>query len=684
MFRDKMTDQQAKYALRKKKNGGGAASFLIGTVVVGGLMLGGTINASANDATATTDGSATKESTTGEPANSGNEVTLTQAAPKESTAENTATGTPVESNSGSTATSQSTATPQSTAATLMAEAATKDHLANNKISISNVRVNKSEVVESQGLDITFSFDWTGQGLEKGDMLVTPLTDGFTSITRQVETPFGANGQQMGIMVLDYDAKQIVTKFTADMDPNKIYSGTINIATFVDRDYFKNVKNSVDLPVTLADGKTAQVKFDVIFDALQQNPDLEILSLYAKESKDNADQSTDIKWADVVNKAQNEMTDAIIYLSPDHITGVDPQYDTPKNRQTAWTTLGIEYNENQTYVIDPATIKVYKATVYDSMGYAKQQELKEGSDYKITHSELNPHDYTVELLGDYATTKDQFVIEYGGNVKNSVGDRTQVNHTTSDSLVAYYTGRVLYGQGMDKYYAGPLNMTWVTADITVNNSSIDGVTDEDLTGSVTVVHIDASTGNILKKEAYVVGADGTLLKNAKQGTPYATEPEDFPGFKYTTMGYNSDPKSGEVKQGLQRVIYLYMPEATKTGSVDVTYIAEDGTVLEKTSDVVKDGELGSDYTTTEKEFDGYHFVRMGEFSADATGQVAEGTKHVVYVYAKNPEKPVEKKGSVDVKYITKDGQVLEDVSSVKDNAPVGEDYTTEEKSFDGYH
>ncbi|WP_179130471.1 MucBP domain-containing protein, partial [Ligilactobacillus salivarius] len=70
--------------------------------------------------------------------------------------------------------------------------------------------------------------------------------------------------------------------------------------------------------------------------------------------------------------------------------------------------------------------------------------------------------------------------------------------------------------------------------------------------------------------------------------------------------------------------------------------------------------------------------------DATGQVEEGTKHVVYVYAKNPEAPVEKKGNVDVKYITKDGKVLEDVTSVKDNAPVGEDYTTEEKTFDGYH
>ena len=154
-----------------------------------------------------------------------------------------------------------------------------------------------------------------------------------------------------------------------------------------------------------------------------------------------------------------------------------------------------------------------------------------------------------------------------------------------------------------------------------------------------------------------------------------------------MDKTSDPATGVVAEGDKHVIYVYEKDVTpevKHGNVDVTYVAEDGTVLEATSDVVKDGEIGSDYTTTEKEFDGYHFVRMGEFSADATGQVAEGTKHVVYVYAKNPEKPVEKKGSVDVKYITKDGQVLEDVSSVKDNAPVGEDYTTEEKSFDGYH
>ena len=145
-----------------------------------------------------------------------------------------------------------------------------------------------------------------------------------------------------------------------------------------------------------------------------------------------------------------------------------------------------------------------------------------------------------------------------------------------------------------------------------------------------------------------------------------------------MGYNSDPATGEVKQGLQRVIYLYVPTEAKKGNVDVTYVAEDGTVLEKTSDVVKDGEIGSNYTTTQKTFNGYKFKRMGEFSADATGQVEEGTKHVVYVYAKT--------GNVDVKYVDTEGKELPggELTPVKTDEEVGTEYGTTQKSFDGYH
>ena len=75
----------------------------------------------------------------------------------------------------------------------------------------------------------------------------------------------------------------------------------------------------------------------------------------------------------------------------------------------------------------------------------------------------------------------------------------------------------------------------------------------------------------------------------------------------------------------------------------------GVGVSGTSDVVKDGEIGSSYETKQQSFDGYTFKRMGEFSADATGKVEEGTKHVVYIYAKNPETPEVKKGFKNIRF-----------------------------------
>ncbi|MBM6974189.1 MucBP domain-containing protein, partial [Lactobacillus gallinarum] len=80
-------------------------------------------------------------------------------------------------------------------------------------------------------------------------------------------------------------------------------------------------------------------------------------------------------------------------------------------------------------------------------------------------------------------------------------------------------------------------------------------------------------------------------------------------------------------------------------------------------VKENAPVGENYITEEKSFDGYHFVGMDKTSDPATGVVAEGTKHVIYVYEKDVT-PEVKKGSVDVKYVTKDGKVLEDTSVVK--------------------
>ena len=860
MFRDK-SNKDLKFAIRKKKNGGGAASFIIGSVVLGGLMVSGITNASADTTTTPDSTSASTTSAASSSATDKNEVTLNStatpatASSEETSAAETTTAAPAsevtpDSSVATTATdtSASSATVTSeeapveegkvvvkyvdesgnqvgmpkllvgnvgegydtTAVELPAgyalagstsienatgtytkdpitvtytvkkisntEAATQaldrvaavsaDQLATNKVSISNVHFNKSVVKESQGLDIDYAYDWTGKGLVKGDTLVSEMPAAFTSITKLVETPFYSGNDEIGVLVLDYTNHKIYTRFTGEMDPNKIYNGSISIATFVDRNHFKEVENDEMVQLQMPDGTTVERPLHVTFDAAVNSPQLTLVSVYANESKDNPDKSMDVKWATTINKAGIDLNEAVVYLSPDTVLGINPEFTkTGYDREghvigdpsSSYKAINPEYDGNALYKINKDSIEVYEANIHDSMGYEVTKKLVAGTDYKLVETSSSPNAYVIEFIGDYVKTNKSFVITYGGRVADSSGDRAAINQAVTDSLLAYYEGP--YNKYTDKY-AGPFNASWSEAAITVNNSSVEGGA-QDITGSVTVVHIDASTGKVLKTEDYAKTTDGQVAHDAKQGTGYVTAPEEFAGYKYTTLGYQSAPAEGIVKQGIQRVVYLYVPAdkkgsvdvvhkttdgqiladvkpvvtdvnvgtaydtekgnfngyhfvgmaedsaaadgvvsegikhviylyekdvtpEVKKGNVDVTYVAEDGTILEATSDVVKDGEIGSNYETTQKNFDGYHFVRMGEFSADATGNVEEGTKHVVYVYAKNPETPVEKKGSVDVKYITKDGEVLEDVASVKDNAPVGEDYTTEEKIFDGYH
>ncbi|MGK4184543.1 MucBP domain-containing protein, partial [Ligilactobacillus salivarius] len=723
-------NRQLKYSIRKKKNGGGAASFIVGSVIFGGLMIGNAINANADEVTtpSTSGNAAVNSNKINENKDiSGKEVTLSKLNTVETTANQkedpsavrsdnvVSTPTMNQNKSGSTENSENSVDPTNEKQTANETTGTKSsdtdvkndnltqspanarklattaatvpesQLANNKITISNFKVNKHVIRESEGLDINFSFDWSGQGLVKGDTLVVPLSDAFTSITRQVPTPFGANGQQVGTMVLDYDAKKIYTTFTADMDPNKIYNGTINVGTFVNRNYFINKDNRNIVELDLPNGQKETVDLQVIFDVKDKAPDLGIITVQADKNTDNPDGSTNITWDAIVNSDKVQMSDAAIYVTPDVIKDINPQFQDPGNNYSGWTDMNFKYDSNSTYSLNEDSFRVYQANVYASMGYAKEKELVKGQDYEIHKSnpDVMPHAYAIYLIGKYATTSSPIVVEYSGTVPAKNGEGAAVNQATTDAFVAYNKGTIVVQNDLGTRYSGPFTANWAHGKINVNDSSVTG-SSQSILGSVSVVHIDATTGKLLKPEAYVE-KDGTPLHNVEQGTEYKTTPETFTGYKFTTMGYDSAPAKGTVKEGHQRVIYLYVPETptpeVKKGNVDVTYLAEDGTVLEATSDVVKDGEIGSSYETKQQSFDGYTFKRMGEFSADATGKVEEGTKHVVYVYTKNTEK---KKGSVDVKYITTDGKVLEDVTSVKDNAPVGEDYTTEEKGFTGYH
>ncbi|WP_187230020.1 MucBP domain-containing protein, partial [Ligilactobacillus salivarius] len=694
-------NRKLKYSIRKKKNGGGAASFIVGSVVLGGLMLGGatTVNAdevtqSPTDTSAKSSGStdisgtevalsspsngkpaastaATTESTADATTSAKNETQPTTSATSESTPE--ATTTPVitagdatsEGNTDTSATTNNAATAQPTAA----EVEKKGTLANDKIKVSNIRFNKSVVRESEGLDLTVSFDWTGTDLKKGDFFEVPMSAGFDSMNKVVTTSFGNSANpNMGILVLDYNQRKIFAEFTQDIDPNKIYSGTINVGTFVNRDYYKNYVNETTIKIPKVDGSVEEIPLTVIFDETQKYPQLQIVSVSGEKIEYKSDGSSDVTWATIVNAGKQLMTDLDIYLSADDIVKGDNIPDFVDNdSHKDYDNLNIEYNETNFYKTDRSTIKVYEANVYPSTGFEKGKQLVEGTDYEIIESPSTVDNKNTVLVRMLRNIRTPLVVEWGGNIPNTNNDST-VDKVYASSFIAYHNSP--YNE-VTESYTDRLQTMFAVADTTTNDSSVTGVTEENYKGSVTVMHIDGSTGNLLEKESYV-------KENAPIGESYTTSPKDFTGYKYVYMGTNSAPATGQVEANVQTVIYVYMPTEEKKGNVDVTYVAEDGTTLEATSDVVKDGKVGSTYETTEKTFDGYKFKRMGKFSADATGQVEEGTKHVVYVYAKT--------GNVDVKYVDTEGNVLPggEVTPVKTNEEVGTEYGTSQKTFDGYH
>lgn len=206
--------------------------------------------------------------------------------------------------------------------------------------------------------------------------------------------------------------------------------------------------------------------------------------------------------------------------------------------------------------------------------------------------------------------------------------------------------------------------------------------EQKTGSVQVMHI-TTDGKILAGPTPVKDATDVAV-----GTDYTTSPETFEGYTVTTkLGDGSAHERGQVKEGTQTVIYVYEPNSpvepeTKTGSVDVVYMTEDGRIIEGPSDVVKDVDVDTDYTAEQKDFtdQGYEFVGLGDGSALASGKVVEGVQHVVYIYRDKTEPEAPKTGNVDVEYVAIDGTVLEETTDVKTNETVGTEYETTEKDF----
>ncbi|MCO8221212.1 MucBP domain-containing protein, partial [Streptococcus suis] len=193
--------------------------------------------------------------------------------------------------------------------------------------------------------------------------------------------------------------------------------------------------------------------------------------------------------------------------------------------------------------------------------------------------------------------------------------------------------------------------------------------EKKTGSVLVRHI-TDKGEVL--------ADTTdVVRDGEVGSTYETSVGNFEGYTFVKVDEKGATPTGEVEEGEKTVVYIYTKVETpvaKTGSVLVRHITDKGEVLADTTDVVRDGEVGSTYETSVGNFEGYTFVKVDEKGATPTGEVEEGEKTVVYIYTK-VETPVVKTGSVVARYVIEgtEDEIADDKSVKPTDTPVDEPY-----------
>ena len=116
------------------------------------------------------------------------------------------------------------------------------------------------------------------------------------------------------------------------------------------------------------------------------------------------------------------------------------------------------------------------------------------------------------------------------------------------------------------------------------------------------------------------------------------------------------------------------EEKKHRDVIVKYITEDGEELSRETD---NGLVGETFHFEEKTFEGYEVVSRPD-SLD--GEYIEGTIELVFVL--RPVEPEIVEGTIIVKFVDKNGNVLRQQVVSKDL--VGEDYYLEAPEIDGYH
>ena len=222
-----------------------------------------------------------------------------------------------------------------------------------------------------------------------------------------------------------------------------------------------------------------------------------------------------------------------------------------------------------------------------------------------------------------------------------------SYTTEQKIIAGYTYKEVQGKSTGTFTEEEQTVTYV-----YTKNPVAG-------GTVTARYVDGS-GNPITENAVFIG---------NVGESYTTEQKIIAGYTYKEVQGKS---TGTFTEEEQTVTYVYTKNPVAGGTVTARYVDESGNPI--IENVVFTGNVGENYATEQKIIADYTYK---EVQGNPTGTFTESEQTITYVYTKIPTVG----STVTAKYVDENGNSILDSMIYTGN--VGESYTTEQISIDGY-
>ena len=283
--------------------------------------------------------------------------------------------------------------------------------------------------------------------------------------------------------------------------------------------------------------------------------------------------------------------------------------------------------------------------------------------------------------------------------------------TADVTVKYYVVTGMNSDGTPNVKAvdgGATKTATVGSTYTVSEATLDGYTfltsNKDLSGTVSetaadneidlfyventalnVSYQDENGNTLAADQDFEQGADGTFTQAGGTYSVAAPTLTATDGTTYEYVGYKigdgavqtGNVAAGTLASGVNQVTFVYKAVTTPvedTADLTINYVDADGNKI-KDSDVTS-STVGSDYTVTTPDIDGYTYDHS---TGDAlTGTIANGGTTVTLVYTKNA---VAEDASVVVKYVDANGKTIKADTTL--DGKKGDSYTVATPDIDGY-